>query len=39
VMGGDYKNESITISLVAGGSLIVVANVLMQWNRSPRLSL
>ena len=36
VMGGDYKNESITISLVAGGSLIVVANVLMQWNRSPR---
>ncbi len=28
-----YQNETITRSLLAGGSLIIAANVLMQWKR------
>jgi drug/metabolite transporter (DMT)-like permease len=35
LMGGNYANESITISLLAGGLLIVGANILMQWKRRP----
>jgi drug/metabolite transporter (DMT)-like permease len=34
-VGGDYANESITVSLLAGGSLIASANILMQWKRRP----
>ncbi|MCX6876610.1 MAG: DMT family transporter [Verrucomicrobia bacterium] len=30
-----YANESITPSLLVGGSFIVAANVLMQWKRKP----
>jgi drug/metabolite transporter (DMT)-like permease len=30
-----YPNESLTFSLVAGGSLILTANLLMQWKRRP----
>ena len=30
-----YPNESLTFSLVAGGSLILAANLLMQWKRRP----
>lgn len=35
LMGGEYANESMTVSLLAGGSLIVMANILMQWKRRP----
>jgi len=34
-IGGNYSNESITLPLVVGGTLIVAANVLMQWKRPP----
>ena len=34
-IGGVYANESLTLPLVAGGTLIVAANVLMQWKRPP----
>jgi drug/metabolite transporter (DMT)-like permease len=30
-----YPNESLTFSLVAGGSVILTANLLMQWKRRP----
>ena len=33
--GQAYPNESLTMSLVAGGSLILAANVLMQWKHAP----
>jgi drug/metabolite transporter (DMT)-like permease len=33
--GQPYPNESLTASLVAGGTLILAANLLMQWKRSP----
>lgn len=33
--GHPYGNESVTTSLLAGGSLIVAANILMQWKRPP----
>jgi drug/metabolite transporter (DMT)-like permease len=33
--GVPYENESLTISLVFGGALIVAANGLMQWRRRP----
>ena len=33
--GGGYANESLTVSLLAGGSLVVLANILMQWKRRP----
>jgi drug/metabolite transporter (DMT)-like permease len=33
--GGAYANESLTVSLLGGGSLIVLANILMQWKRRP----
>jgi drug/metabolite transporter (DMT)-like permease len=34
-IGQDYPNETLTLSLFAGGSLIIAANVLMQWKRPP----
>ncbi|WP_338289812.1 DMT family transporter [Luteolibacter sp. LG18] len=34
-VGASYPNETLTFSLVAGGSLILAANVLMQWRRPP----
>jgi drug/metabolite transporter (DMT)-like permease len=34
--GGRYANESLTVSLLAGGTLIVIANILMQWKRPPQ---
>lgn len=37
-IGGSYGNESLTLPLVAGGGLIVAANVLMQWKRPPHLA-
>lgn len=36
-IGIAYPNESLTTSLVTGGSLILAANVLMQWKRPPHL--
>jgi drug/metabolite transporter (DMT)-like permease len=33
--GREYPNETLTLSLFAGGSLIVAANLLMQWKRPP----
>ena len=35
LVGSAYQNESLTFSLVAGGSLILAANLLMQWKRRP----
>ncbi|MCW1925993.1 DMT family transporter [Luteolibacter arcticus] len=35
LVGSSYPNESLTFSLVAGGSLILAANLLMQWKRRP----
>lgn len=35
LVGQDYPNESLTLSLIAGGSLILAANILMQWKRPP----
>ncbi len=35
--GADYPNEKLTPVLLAGGGLIVAANVLMQWRRPPHL--
>ena len=35
LVGQDYPNESLTLSLVAGGSPILAANILMQWKRPP----
>jgi drug/metabolite transporter (DMT)-like permease len=35
LVGQAYPNESLTISLVSGGSLILAANLLMQWKRRP----
>ncbi|HEX7261600.1 MAG TPA: DMT family transporter [Luteolibacter sp.] len=32
-----YPNESLSSSLITGGSLILAANVLMQWKRPPHL--
>lgn len=32
-----YPNESLTLRLIAGGSLILAANVLMQWKKPPHL--
>jgi drug/metabolite transporter (DMT)-like permease len=34
-VGRNYPNESLTLSLSAGGALIVAANILMQWKRKP----
>ena len=34
-VGQTYPNESLNASLIVGGSLIVLANVLMQWKRPP----
>lgn len=34
-IGSSYPNESMTVPLVIGGSLILAANVLMQWKRPP----
>ncbi|MES2923921.1 MAG: EamA family transporter, partial [Verrucomicrobiota bacterium] len=36
-IGGIYPNETLSTSLITGGSLIVAANVLMQWKRPPHL--
>lgn len=33
--GVDYPNETLTMTLVTGGGLIVAANVAMQWRRKP----
>ena len=35
LVGGSYPNETLTLSLAAGGSLILAANLLMQWKRAP----
>jgi hypothetical protein len=36
-IGGSYPNEHLSTQLLVGGSLILVANVLMQWKRPPHL--
>lgn len=38
IAGADYPNEILTPLLLAGGGLIVAANVLMQWRRPPHLA-
>jgi len=35
--GITYQNETLSSSLITGGSLILAANVLMQWKRPPHL--
>lgn len=35
-VGQAYANESLNSSLLVGGSLIVLANVMMQWKRPPQ---
>lgn len=35
LVGHPYPNETLTFSLISGGSLILSANVLMQWKRPP----
>lgn len=35
LVGQSYPNESLTLSLLTGGSLILAANILMQWKRPP----
>ncbi|MES2477049.1 MAG: DMT family transporter [Verrucomicrobiota bacterium] len=35
LVGASYPNETLTTQLLAGGALIVGANVLMQWKRPP----
>jgi drug/metabolite transporter (DMT)-like permease len=34
---GDYPNETLSTQMLAGGSLILSANILMQWKRPPHL--
>lgn len=34
-IGQAYANESLTVSLLTGGTLILIANILMQWKRIP----
>jgi hypothetical protein len=34
-VGESYPNEVVTVSLVAGGGLILGANLLMQWKSKP----
>lgn len=34
-IGGIYPNETLTTSLITGGTLILAANALMQWKRPP----
>jgi drug/metabolite transporter (DMT)-like permease len=36
-IGGTYRNESISLQLLIGGTMILAANVLMQWKRPPHL--
>ena len=35
LVGQTYANESLTNSLLTGGSLILAANLLMQWKHKP----
>ena len=37
-IGSTYANETITHSLLIGGSFIVAANVLMQWKRVQKIA-
>ncbi len=34
-VGQSYPNEVVTVKLLAGGSMILAANVLMQWKKDP----
>jgi drug/metabolite transporter (DMT)-like permease len=34
-VGEVYPNETLTVSLMVGGALIMMANILMQWRRMP----
>ena len=36
-IGSRYENETLSNTLIVGGSLILAANVLMQWKRPPHL--
>ncbi len=36
-IGGSYPNESLSASMLVGGTLIFGANILMQWKRPPHL--
>lgn len=37
LIGSRYENETLSSTLVTGGSLILAANLLMQWKRRPHL--
>lgn len=37
-IGSAYPNESLTLQMITGGTLILLANVLMQWKRPPHLA-
>ncbi len=37
LIGSSYPNESLSVQLIAGGTLILAANLLMQWKRPPHL--
>ena len=34
-VGRDYPNETLRGTLIVGGALILSANIVMQWKRSP----
>ena len=36
-IGSSYDNETVSNTLLAGGSLVLVANLLMQWKRPPHM--
>lgn len=36
-IGAPYKNETISLAMITGGTLILGANLIMQWKRPPHL--
>jgi drug/metabolite transporter (DMT)-like permease len=36
-IGATYRNESISLAMITGGTLIIGANLMMQWKRPPHL--
>ena len=36
-IGATYKNETISLAMITGGTLILGANLIMQWKRPPHL--
>lgn len=36
-IGATYQNETISLAMITGGTLIIGANLIMQWKRPPHL--